>query len=195
MACSFTNGAKHVPRQSPPEITPEFPHPPLPCHPHLAPAAGWNTNVLDQAGEMPLGMWRNARHQTGGGVDQRGSVGGSGVSQWKTQVQSATGTSSGSVPAVGQDAGPDSEPGLWRIFAPLPGSKCVPETTPATSSAAPKSGAGSPGATPGTPRVGFPPQAGQAKWPLPVGCGHHPARFGPCACCATPCMSRSNGFI
>ena len=28
-----------------------------------------------------------------------------------------------------------------------------------------------------------------------VGCGHHPAILGPCAGCATQCMSRSNGFI
>ncbi|SOE18558.1 hypothetical protein SAMN05877838_3486 [Hoeflea halophila] len=98
---------------------------------------------------------------------------------------------------------PGGGAGLWRrcfpVCVPCPGGstgtpmhlnagvRFVPEPTPkGFHRGARVRGRGS-GNCPS--RVGPSPQAVQRSRTLPVGCGHHPASFGPARACATRCMS------
>ena len=159
------------------KLTRSFPHPQYPCHTPGTPAAGWIANASVQVGGMPFKPHRNVRWRLGEAVTSVAPLADL-IAPKGELVQPATGPSSGSVPAV------------WRVGAGQrtgPVADCSPFTgvdvragNHATKPCAAALVQGRRhGETHGIPRRTKGPQAGEAKWLLPVGCGHHPAKFGP----------------
>ena len=150
---------------------PFHPHLPPPCHTSSAPAAGWTLNVSDQAGGRPFGIWRNVRQVAEGGGGHRGSAGGR--PDWPCKASHRAGTRFRKRCHGGRKrklrSGPVAD---MTRKVPRQGPCRIPKTTPAVS---PDRGRSNPG--------GVTPLECEAP---PVGCGHHPAIFGPCAWLSPP---------
>ncbi len=150
------------------------PHLRIPCHTLRTPAAGCGANVAWQAGGMPFRLRRNVRQGL------RGDGGPSAV-RWRCRAPSgheakpATGEAPGSCAGSPPAAGSGMETGLWRTGLADAGRavnvRAMPHSQRKTVVRAGTRKSGDAG----LPLSGRPCGTGS----LSVGCGHHPAKFGP----------------
>jgi hypothetical protein len=153
-------------------------------------------NVSVQAGGRPPGACRNVRRDDGGGGAPAGSAG-SRISLNGRPSDGMSLTGGSAKPATGEILAPCAgqrrpavrvrvETGLWRAALRMRGGCLAQCQTPWRSRII---------STQGPARAGrcHPPliaahvrAAGTSGTRSPVGCGHHPAKFGPARNCATP---------
>jgi hypothetical protein len=171
-----------------------------PCHHCRTPVTGWIVNVPVQAGGRPPGACRNVRRDDGGGGAPAGSAGSRISLNGRPSRDVLTGGSA--KPATGEILAPCAgqrrpavrvrvETGLWRAALRMREGIWRSVRRP-----------GVPGSfTQGPARAGrcHPPLiaahvrvAGRGTR-LPVGCGHHPAKFGPARKLRHPACHRESG--
>ena len=179
---------------------PFHPHPLPPCHHCRTPVTGWIVNVPVQAGGRPSGVCRNVRQDDGGGGAPAGSAGSrislNGISNGMPNGRIGQAShrrnpcplcrpapagcqgEGGNGPVAGRlaDAGRASGAVSAALAFPDHQRKAQPVPDDATRrSRLPVSGRRTSGTRP------------------PVGCGHHPAKFGPARDLRHPACFRESG--
>jgi len=150
------------------------PHIPRPCHTPLAPAAGWIANASSQEGGRPFGL-----AVTCGGIREEAVTSVAPSADWLARMAAPV------QPATGEAFGPfksERAPALKRACGgglPRISGQVLRAGNHAKHVRRAPVQAARFGATRIVPRRATRPQAEEVKRPLPVGCGHHPAKFGP----------------